>query len=373
MVGSGRQLRVALVSTAAQDQPGSMRAYTDTLLAALAMYAPEIIPEVVELDPAVPHSAWNERLQRVLLPARAYRQRRRSPDLWHVMDGSRAYVAPALGAAPVVVTVHDVIPLLQADGRFPGAPSLGLAAQGLWAANKWAMGSAAQLVCDSSSTATDVQQHAPRTTGKLVVVPLALRPTMATLANAVHDVERAAGCVLHVGNNGFYKNREGVLRIFAILDPNLARQLVMAGPAPGAELLSLAHSLDLTDRIEWLVDPDDVTLAAHYRGASVLLFPSLYEGFGWPVLEAMAFGLPVVASDAGSLPEVANGAFKCLPHSDEAGFAREIAALLDSALLAGEATKRGLARASEYSSAAFASRMQLAYASAMHAGKRPSP
>ena len=126
-----RRLRVALVSTAALARPGSMRAYAETLVQALAAHAPDIDPELVELDPEPLPSQWGQRLQTLLMPAMAWRQRKRAPDLWHVLDGSRAYVAPFLGPAPVLVTVHDIIPWLQAEGRFPGSPPVGPGARWL--------------------------------------------------------------------------------------------------------------------------------------------------------------------------------------------------------------------------------------------------
>ena len=370
MPTSQHGLRVALVSTAALGQPGSMRAYADTLVQALSRHAPEIELDLIELDPMPKHGLWSRRIQTVLMPARAWMQRARAPDLWHVLDGSRAYVSRALGTAPVVVTVHDVIPWLQANGRFPGAPVLGAAARGLWRANIQAMKHSAQLVCVSECTARDAQRESGIAAEKSLVVPLTLRPAMVDRARAPSDAVRNEGLVLHVGNNGFYKNREGVLRIFAKLDPRVAQRLLMAGPAPTGDLLRRAHELGLSDRIEWSYNPDDDALASHYRRASVLLFPSLYEGFGWPVLEAMSFGLPVVASNAGSLPEVGGDAVACLPLDDEPGFVSAVEQILRSPEAATAAAARGLARAQNFSSAGFASGIQVAYSRAMETGRR---
>lgn len=372
MPASRRGLRVALVSTAALGQPGSMRAYADTLVQALARHAPEIETELIELAPTPGTGVWSQRLQTMLMPARAWLHRARTPDLWHVLDGSRAYVARGLGAAPIVVTVHDVIPWLQAYGHFPGAPALGAAARGLWRGNGRAMRSSAQLVCVSTNTARDVQRESGIEREKLLVVPLPLRPAMVDRAGTPSDVVRNDGLVLHVGNNGYYKNREGVLRIFAKLDPRIAQRLLMAGPPPGGDLLRMVHQLDLSDRIEWSNDPDDDALTNHYRRASVLLFPSLYEGFGWPVLEAMSFGLPVVASDAGSLPEVGGDAVACLPLDDEEGFVSAVEQILRSPEAAQAASVRGLARAQNFSSAAFARGMQVAYSRAIEAARGPT-
>ncbi len=101
----------------------------------------------------------------------------------------------------------------------------------------------------------------------------------------------------------------------------------------------------------------------------MLLFPSLYEGYGWPVLEAMAFGLPVVASDAGSLAELVGDAATVYSPLDEAGMAAAVERVLASEDVAQAASARGRARASEFSEARFAREMVAAYESAM-AGKR---
>jgi glycosyltransferase involved in cell wall biosynthesis len=360
-----RRLRVALVSTAPLRDSGSMRAYADTLMASLARHAPEIEPQLVELDPEPAGGAWSRRLQTLLMPARAWMQRQRQPELWHVLDGSRAYIAKALGPAPVVVTVHDVIPCLQASGRFAGAPALGAAARALWRGNATAVKASAALVCVSSNTAMDLQRLWAIPEERLHTVPLTLRPGIDVLAASSWEGSREEGTVLHVGNNGFYKNRAGVLRIFARLDRGIARHLVMAGPPPDQELRGITRELELTDRIDWRVDPADHELAALYRRATVLLFPSLYEGFGWPVLEAMSFGLPVVVSDAGSLPQVVGEAASCVNPQDESGFASAVELILRSPTAASAATQSGLAQASVFNSAAFASGIKQAYAAAM--------
>jgi glycosyltransferase involved in cell wall biosynthesis len=359
------RLRVALVSTAALDSPGSMRAYADTLLSALAEHAPDIAPELVELDPMPANGVWGRRLQTLMLPARARLLRRLAPDLWHVLDGSRAYVARALGPAPTIVTVHDIIPWLQANGRFPGAPPQGAAASALWRANGREFRRARRLACVSASTARDVHGEFGCLPERTQVVPLPLRPGMAARAEVPNSTARNAGVVLHVGNNGFYKNREAVLRIFSKLDGGIAHRLVLAGSRPSEGLQRLASELAIADRIEWRVDPGDVALAKLYQSASVLLHPSLYEGFGWPVLEAMAFGLPVVVSDAGSLREVVGDAAVCLPPEDETGLAAAVSRLLSSPELAAASSRLGLDRACASTSKEFACRMRKAYVGAV--------
>jgi glycosyltransferase involved in cell wall biosynthesis len=95
----------------------------------------------------------------------------------------------------------------------------------------------------------------------------------------------------------------------------------MLGPSPTASLLHLIDQLQLQGRVEFAGPVNDQELIVHYQTATLLLFPSLYEGFGWPPLEAMACGCPVVCSMEGSLGEVVGNAALTARANDEQGLA----------------------------------------------------
>jgi glycosyltransferase involved in cell wall biosynthesis len=342
-----------------------MRAYVETVQDALVQHAPRLRAEILELAPGEAVDLLGRGLGVVRQHWRARRARRRAPDLWHVLDGSQAHVARAFGETPVVVTVHDVIPHLQDRGRFPGVPPLGRAARLFWSANARALRGASALACDSAASATDTQNEFGVRAARCHLVPLTLRPSIRRELLRVDASERMPGVVLHIGNNGFYKNRRGVIEIFSKMERAIGRRLVMAGPAPNPELLALAGELGVGDRVEWLVDPDDAVLARNYREASLMLFPSRYEGFGWPVLEAMAFGLPVVSSDAGSLPEVVGDAAPMHSPSDIEAHVASATRLLSDPAAAADASERGLRRAAGFSPQRFASNLLATYAAAL--------
>src|SRR5437660_2834276 len=137
--------------------------------------------------------------------------------------------------------------------------------------------------------------------------------------------------VLHVGSNLRRKNRDGALRIFASCKGKWNARLVFVGDLLSPELLSLAESLGISDRVTQVPDASDESLEALYNRAIALLYPSRFEGFGWPVIEAQACGCPVVCSNAGPLPEVAGDAGLFHDPDDEAGFAVDLLRLRDPA------------------------------------------
>jgi glycosyltransferase involved in cell wall biosynthesis len=120
------------------------------------------------------------------------------------------------------------------------------------------------------------------------------------------------------------KNREGALRIFALTKSGWNGQLVFAGQKLTPELSSLGRQLGVLDRVVEVAAPDNELLEALYSCALALLYPSRFEGFGWPIIEAQACGCPVLCSDREPMSEVGGDAAIVHDVADEAGFARAI-------------------------------------------------
>lgn len=158
--------------------------------------------------------------------------------------------------------------------------------------------------------------------------------------------------LLYVGTEAPRKNLEGIARAMALLrDRNVPVRLIKVGQVRPSitGFRSLIKELDLDDAIVWHEHVPEEVLPELYSAADVFVFPSLYEGFGLPVLEAMASGCPVVTSTVTSLPEIAGSAALLVdPHSPEA-IAGAIQQIVTDAGLRQELVRHGLERASQFS------------------------
>jgi glycosyltransferase involved in cell wall biosynthesis len=133
--------------------------------------------------------------------------------------------------------------------------------------------------------------------------------------------------VLHVGQNHARKNRAGVIRAFARASREIDCRLVLAGPSLNPELQELIREEGITDRVTVVIKPSNEVLEALYNRALALLFPSRYEGFGWPLIEAQASGCPVICSRCAPFAEVVGSSAIVRDADDERGFAADIVRL----------------------------------------------
>jgi len=123
-------------------------------------------------------------------------------------------------------------------------------------------------------------------------------------------IEVNNGYLLHVGGNQWYKNRRGVIEIYNAWrkKSGINLPLLMIGFQPSASLKQVCEQSPYKEDIHWLISaPDDLVRQA-YVGASIFLFPSLSEGFGWPIIEAMASGTLVITTNEAPMTEVAGDA-----------------------------------------------------------------
>ncbi len=260
------------------------------------------------------------------------------PSVVHICDHSNAMYDGWIEHVPVVVTCHDLLAVRGALGEETNCPAspTGKILQ------RWILRGlrrASEVVCDSQATEADARRLVSRggASPKVELVRLGLNYPFRKLSEAEVSA-RLSGIpgfnpdlpfVLHVGSNLRRKNRDGALRIFARCKEKWNARLVFAGDALTQELLSLADRLGISDRVMQVPNASDELLEALYNRAFALLYPSRFEGFGWPVIEAQACGCPVVCSNSGPLPEAAGDAGLFHDADDEAGFAADLLRLSD--------------------------------------------
>ena len=129
-------------------------------------------------------------------------------------------------------------------------------------------------------------------------------------------------------------------------------RLVFAGEAPSTELAAQAVTLGVAERLVAVTQPSNEVLEALYSRATALLFPSTFEGFGWPVIEAQACGCPVLCGDAGALAEVAGEGAFVRPAADEAAFAEELRRIVRDPAVRADWIAAGFRNADRYTEAA---------------------
>jgi glycosyltransferase involved in cell wall biosynthesis len=244
--------------------------------------------------------------------------RRPRPDLLFVP----AHVVPLICPVPAVVTVHDL-----GFRYFPGAHPWAQR-QYLDLSTRYSTRAAIRVIADSQATRRDLQREYGVPEGKIRVVypgrDEALQRVDPAAVRARYHLPETY--ILHVGT---LQPRKNLVRLMEAVDTLPADVgLVLAG-RPGwlaGPLLRAAEARAPRVRVLSFVPEED--LAGLYSGATVFAFPSLYEGFGFPVLEAMACGAPVVCSEAASLPEVAGEAAMRVNPLDTSALARALRQVL---------------------------------------------
>jgi glycosyltransferase involved in cell wall biosynthesis len=258
------------------------------------------------------------------------------PGLFHVMDGSHAYLARHFPPAQTLVTCHDLIPLrmcLGLLGRRPRWP-----ARLLIRRSAAALRSAAMVLADSSSTARDATELAGVQPEKIRIIPPALGGRWLRFLNRPHAPRTGSEAyLLHVGHGAAYKNRPAVWQIFRRIASRWPGKLCIAGEPASPSLRAEIQAAGLQSRVFFIPFPEDDRLESLYSGASLFLFPSLFEGFGWPPLEALACGCPAIASEVGGLRDALGEEYPFLfPPSDEGAMAQAALSLLETPRLAAE-------------------------------------
>jgi glycosyltransferase involved in cell wall biosynthesis len=293
-----------------------------------------IIPKPVfgRINPsAAGFGKWLGYIDRFLLFPAQLRAAAARADVIHICDHGSAMFSSNFRGKPVVVTCHDMLAVRGALGEIPEMRSslFGRVLQ-FWI--RQGLRRATRVACVSQFTLQDVKRIL-NGEGNLCKVLNGLNYPFGLLDSNEVDL-RLAGLpkirvpfVLHVGSNHARKNRDGVLRVFAKVAKQIDLRLVIAGEPLSEKLMQMAGELQVESRIVQVVGPDVKTIEALYNRAVALLFPSRYEGFGWPPIEAQACGCPVVASDIPPFAETLGQSAELFSLDDEEGMAKAVARL----------------------------------------------
>lgn len=268
-------------------------------------------------------------------------------DVFH----SPFYVVPVMAPCPVVVTFHDLIPF---RFRIYSRPKQ--------SAVKWGYRMAAKrssrIIADSQRTAMDVREILNVSPEKISVVPLAVTREHFNPVTAPEELEHLNQLYrVHVSyvlvasaRNWKTKNLESALKALSIVKHkhNLDFQTVVYGPIEGLEAACAGNDFYELNIVRLGYVPAR-ELGMLYRRAALFIMPSLYEGFGLPVLEAMSCGCPVITSNSGALGELAGNGARTFSPQDVKGMADAAASLLRNPDEGEKWRKRALNRAADFS------------------------
>ena len=369
--------------TAALTQGGGIGRYTRELIHALSAEAPQLtyklfsarppaelpVPDSLPVAPHVSHhhapvdERWLYRLwyrARLPIPVQLFMG---AIDLFHSPD----FVLPPVSSrVPTVVTVHD-LSFIHYPETFPA----NLVAY-LKRVVPWSVGRASYILADSLSTSRDLQSLWGVAAGRIAVLYSGVNERFKPVRDeaALAMVRQRYGLdkpyVLAVGTVQPRKNYEMLIRAFRPVAERYPHSLIIVGGRGWLDegLPREIERQGLQDRVRLAGFVDDADLPAVYSAADLLTFPSLYEGFGLPLLEAMACGTPVIASNASSLPEVVSDESAVLlsPH-DEGAWTLGMLRLLGDENARRGLSAAGLARSAQFSWHAAARQLAALYES----------
>jgi glycosyltransferase involved in cell wall biosynthesis len=345
-------MRIAIDTQTALGQKSGFGSYVSNLLDALRQQpdAPDLLAIAPDShrDLSTPQRWW---WNQVGFPARIPT----GVDLIHQPSFSVPVIARSLKRVPVVVTIHDIIPYL-----FPE----NLAWPSRWFFNRWMPFSyrfADAYIVISEHTKRDLLEHYRLPPEKIRVIPLAAAPHFRVLQSEeakrrIREVREKyrlpTPYFLHVATLEPRKNLPFLVRSFAELLKSSPSEcaLVITGKKGWMydTLYREIRNHGLEERVILTGYVPDEEIPYLYNGAIAFLFPSLYEGFGLPPLEALSCGLPVISSNTSSLPEVIGEAGILVSPTDTAGWVSAMRHILEDAELRRHYRKRGLEQAARF-------------------------
>ena len=396
------KLHVILLANYGPDGQQSMQRFANVLAKGLAMAGIEasvIRPEPVfgRLRPGARGlGKWLCYLDKFFVFPRVLRKKlatlksQGSTDLVvHICDHSNAFYTRHLGDVPHLVTCHDMLAVRSALGEIPQNRT------------RWSGRILQRLVVRGLEGARAITSVSPTTHGDLARLVKGAAQRTSVVKNGLNapfhpmarDEARArvgsllgvqgrtlpveGRYILHVGDDSWYKNRRAVVEMFGELQRATDQTdlwLMMAGKPLGPELRALIEELGVADRVVEFAAVEHEDLCAIYSAAEMLFFPSLQEGFGWPIIEAQACGCRVVTTGRGPMNDIGGNAAAYLqPEDFGASLDVLLNVLYEDARQRQERIERGLANAAQYSTARMIEGYVALYRSALMQRSQKSP
>lgn len=317
-----------------------------------------------------------------------YLSRRRAEfDLFHIVDHSYAQLIHELPPERTVITCHDLDTFRCLLNGTTERRSLLF--RKMTKRIMSGLGKAARVLCDSTATRDELLAYKLVAPERAIIIQNGVHPSCSPEADPFADREAArllglAGAeafeILHVGSTIPRKRIDVLLRVFAAVRQQMpGARLIRVGGSLTSEQLKLAEQLGINGAVVVLPQLERDVLAAIYRRAAVLLQPSEREGFGLPVVEALACGTTVIASDLPVLREVGGDAAAYCPVGDISSWTETLTGMLVEKSLSpqqwNERRQAGIAQAAKFSWAEYASQTASVYREVLHEshwGSRPS-
>ena len=252
--------------------------------------------------------------------------------------------APLYSKCRSVIMVHDLIPIRFPKKKSPLTPYfryyIPLVCQ-----------QAEHIICNSQATADDIINYFQIPASKITPIPLGYdRDKFKKLQDLKND--QITPYYLYLGRHDPHKNVPKIVKAFAQFEYNQDYHLYLAGPPDKRytpKIKQQADELGIARQVKFLDYVSAEKLPIIINQATALVFPTLWEGFGFPVLEAMACGTPVITSTVSSLPEVAGDAALLVNPHNETEISQAMLQLADSAQLRSHLSELGLKRATQFS------------------------
>lgn len=346
-------MRVAIARTMAEF---SIDIYSDSLISGLRVVRPDW--EIVELAPRSfdrTSSSWQLRIQKYYERFWRYPRmvRQQGADIFHIIEPCDAHVVYWLQkmGKPTVITCHDLINFFYRD-NLQGSVQLPFISRSAWLYAVKGMKYADRIIAVSSATAKDTTQILNIEPERITVIPNAVEPIFQLLPpeqsesfRKKQEISPETFCLLNVGGNHPRKNISTILEAVTILKQlGLVIEFWKAGADFTSEQKEFIQTQGIENCVRYLGKPDKSTLVQIYNAADILVAPSLYEGFGITILEAMACGTPVITSNVSAMPEVAGSAGYLVNPRDCQEIVAAVLRLHDDSIYYQELVEQGLAR-----------------------------